>query len=347
MDPFPRYDRSQSYEWNYDNAPGLQDIPVADVPGQWQFCGLPVDSPLGMPAGPLLNGDWCLYYASLGFDVVTYKTVRSRSRECYDLPNLQPVRCSQLHGGESELSAIGRMEGSWAVSYGMPSREPGSWREDIRRTRELLPPGKLLNVSVVGSVLPDWTIEDLANDYAQCARWAVESGADTVEANFSCPNVSTCDGQLYQQPGDCQLVVRTIREAIGETPFIAKVGRIATQQDAEQLVEATHDDLDAMAMTNSIACTVVADDGTLLFDGERRGICGGATLSASIDQTRMVAGIIRDHQCDLQLIGVGGVGCIEDVQAYLAAGAHAVQIATAAMVNPQLGLEIRRQWPQL
>ena len=35
-------------------------------------------------------------------------------------------------------------------------------------------------------------------DYAQCARWAVESGADCVEANFSCPNVATCDGQLYQ-----------------------------------------------------------------------------------------------------------------------------------------------------
>ena len=39
------------------------------LPGDWDFCGLPVDSPLGVPAGPLLNGDWCLYYASLGFDV--------------------------------------------------------------------------------------------------------------------------------------------------------------------------------------------------------------------------------------------------------------------------------------
>ena len=54
------------------------------MPGQWQFCGLPVNSPLGVAAGPLLNGRWCLYYASLGFDVLTYKTVRSRRRECYD-----------------------------------------------------------------------------------------------------------------------------------------------------------------------------------------------------------------------------------------------------------------------
>ena len=61
----------------------------------------------------------------------------------------------------------------------------------------------------------------------------------------------------------------------------------------------------------------------------------------------MVAGIIRDRQLDLQLIGVGGIASLEDVQAYLAAGAHAVHIATAAMVNPELGMEIRRQWPQL
>ena len=58
MDPLPRYDRSQSYEWNYENTPSPQDLALAKVPGKWQFCGLPVDSPLGMPAGPLLNGAW-------------------------------------------------------------------------------------------------------------------------------------------------------------------------------------------------------------------------------------------------------------------------------------------------
>jgi dihydroorotate dehydrogenase (NAD+) catalytic subunit len=347
MDQLPRYDRSRDYGWNYENAPAPVDVPLVEIPGKWEFCGLPVDSPLGVPAGPLLNGAWCLYYASLGFDVVTYKTVRSRSRECYDLPNLQPVRCLQLHGGEFELPAIEQMEGSWAVSYGMPSKQPERWREDIRRTRDLLPAGKLLNVSVVGSVLPDWTIDDLAADYAQCARWAVESGADTVEANFSCPNVSTCDGQLYQQPQDCQVVVKAIREAIGETPLIAKIGRIMDPGDAGLLLEATHSCLDAMAMTNSIACTVVNDEGSLLFDGERRGICGAATLDASIGQTRMVARIIKDRQLDLQLIGVGGADSLDDVQAYLAAGAHSVHIATAAMVDPGLGIEIRRQWPQL
>ena len=73
----PRYDISQTYQWNYDNSPDVVPVEVRDISGYWTFCGLPVASPLGMPAGPLLNGRWVLYYAALGFDVLTYKTVRS------------------------------------------------------------------------------------------------------------------------------------------------------------------------------------------------------------------------------------------------------------------------------
>src|SRR6266567_3359373 len=78
-----RYNWHQTYDWNYEHGPKppLQD--EAAVPGQWDFCGLPVGSPLGVAAGPLLNGKWILYYAALGFDVLTYKTVRSRARLCY------------------------------------------------------------------------------------------------------------------------------------------------------------------------------------------------------------------------------------------------------------------------
>ncbi len=340
----PRYDCTKTYDWNYAHAPDVVEVEVPEVPGEWQFCGLPVASPLGVPAGPLLNGRWCLYYASLGFDVVTYKTVRSSERDCYALPNLQPVDCRQLHGGESDLRAVESMSGSWAVSFGMPSKSPDVWRADIEETRRRLPSGKLLSVSVVGTVQDGWTIEDLADDYALCAKWAVESGADCVETNFSCPNVSTCDGQLYQQPADAAIVAARVRECVGNVPYIAKIGRIISDEDAAALLDAVGSSVDAFAMTNSIAATVRDKHGKLLFDGQPRGICGDATRRASVEQTRMMHRLTRERGLNLQLIGVGGASTADHVHDYLNAGAHAVHIATAAMIDPALAIEIRQQW---
>ncbi len=340
--PFATYDRFRTYDWNYHHPPVPVDVNIAPFPGTWQYCGLQVDSPLGIPAGPLLNSQWCLYYASLGFDVLTYKTVRSVARSCYGLPNLQPVECDALRGGEANLAARETMQGSWAVSYGMPSQPPDEWRRDVARTRHDLPPGKLLSVSVVGTVQEGWTLDQLADDYAQCGEWAVESGADCVEMNFSCPNVATCDGQLYQQPDAARLVAERVRARIGSTPLIAKVGRVTEQNALAQLLQILAPIIDAVAMTNSIATTVCAADGQLLFDGQARGICGAATLDASVDQTRAARQLVERDNLPLELVGVGGVSGSGDVQRYLDAGAHAVQIATAAMVNPAVGLEIRQ-----
>ena len=49
-DTLAKYDREQSYRWNYDNAPeSAPNVDVPQVPGDWSFCGLPVDSPARRP----------------------------------------------------------------------------------------------------------------------------------------------------------------------------------------------------------------------------------------------------------------------------------------------------------
>ncbi|MBQ16314.1 MAG: hypothetical protein CMJ65_04225 [Planctomycetaceae bacterium] len=338
------YDRHESYEWNYANAPDVAGIALAEIPGDWTFCGRPCASPLGMPAGPLLNGRWILYYASLGFDVLTYKTVRSVERSCYDLPNLQPVVSGSLRGDETEVPACDEMSGSWAVSFGMPSQSPEQWRRDIEWTRRELPAEKLLNVSVVASIEDGWTIDDTADDYARCARWAVESGADSVETNFSCPNVNTADGQLYQVSADAGIVAERVREAVGTTPFVIKAGHVTEAAQAEELLAAVAGHVDAIAMTNSVAASVRRPDGTREFDGQRRGICGAATREASLEQTRLFAGLVESGKHDVSLIGVGGAASAADVEDYLTAGAESVHIATAAMVDPLLAQTIRSEW---
>ena len=337
----PRYDISKTYSWNYDHPPTPVEVDVPKVEGIWKFLGLPVDSPIGIPAGPLLNGKWCLYYASLGFDVLTYKTVRSSARECYPLPNLVPLECGQLTGREQSIASSTTMTGSWAVSFGMPSAAPDDWRRDVEWTRKNLPGGKLLNVSVVGTIQNGWTINDLANDYAKCAAWAVESGAHTIEINLSCPNVATCDGQLYQNPESARIVVRDVRAAIGETPLSVKIGHLTSRSAATGLLDALERLADGLAMTNSVATTVTGQHG-IVFDGQRRGICGDAIRGASLSQVQMFSELMQLHGKKMALIACGGAATAEHVQQYLKCGAKAVHIATAAMIDPNLAIRIKR-----
>lgn len=41
------------------------------------FFGFKVNSPFGIPAGPLINGNFVKAALNKGFDICTYKTVRS------------------------------------------------------------------------------------------------------------------------------------------------------------------------------------------------------------------------------------------------------------------------------
>jgi len=337
-DSFATYDISRSYEWNYEHPPSPRSDAFPTREATSSFCGLPVETPLGIAAGPLLNGDWVLYYASLGYSVLTYKTVRSVARESYPLPNLLPVRATSLSRPGEVLQSSDRMHGSWAISFGMPSKPPDVWRSDIERTRSKMPRNTVLSVSVVGTERDGGTLDDLATDYAKCARWAVESGAQVIEANFSCPNVCSSDGQLDHDPQAAGLVAAAIREAIGTTPLLLKIGFIADQHAAAALVRAVSPFATGFAMTNCIQATVRHGDGTFAFNGQPRGIGGTAIRDAAIEQVRR----FRELAPKLFLVGVGGVASEDDVRDCLAAGANAVHIATAAMVTPGLALDLRR-----
>jgi dihydroorotate dehydrogenase len=345
----PRYDLTRTYAWNYEHAPQSLPAQIASipaVPAAWDYCGLPVGSPLGIAAGPLLNGRWVLYYASLGFDVLTYKTVRSAARACYDLPNLQPIREQRIGdvADDDAVTTADEMRGSWAVSFGMPSRDPSVWRADVEATRRALPSDKVLSVSVVASPEPDWTLEQLAEDYAACAREAADAGADCVEANFSCPNVQSCDGQLYQQPDLAGVVAARVRRAMPPAvPLAVKIGHITDERLASELLAAVAPQVQALVMVNCMTARVLSPDGGApLFGGHRRGIAGRAILDACVAQAALFAQLIESQRLPTRLVGVGGIATAADVRRFLDAGCRSVQLATAAMLDPSVGIAIRR-----
>lgn len=338
----PVYEIHQSYDWNYAHAP--QHPPAVDVPpcpGEWSLCGIPLNSPLGMPAGPLLNSNWILYYAALGFDTLTYKTVRSRYRASYDLPNLLPVEPGELRDeGRTLRASHASAYDSWAISFGMPSRAPEDWRVDVERARHGLAKNQALIVSVVASPEPGWTIDDVAADFARCARWAADAGAHIVEANLSCPNVCTQEADLYLSPVAAEAVATAVRAAVPELPVTLKVGLFPNREVAAAVVDAVKPHVNAISATNSITAKV-ADGGKDLFGGLRRGIGGAVTTRRCLEETGMLAGLLAGS--GVELISVGGVMNRQDVRARLAAGAVNVHLATAPMIDPRIGIRIREE----
>jgi len=102
------------------------------------FFGYRVASRIGIAASLVLNERWFELYSRLGFDLLTYKTIRSRERRAHPLPNwLYLDERSAAAGGTAPLRAIGiipaaPLTATAAGSIGMPSSAPQIWRRDIR-----------------------------------------------------------------------------------------------------------------------------------------------------------------------------------------------------------------------
>jgi hypothetical protein len=197
-----------------------------------------IASRLGIAAGPLLNSKWIAAYARLGYDVLTYATVTSAFR-----PRTRcPISGTSKAESKPRWPCAARIRTgagvTLAVSLGMPSMEPDVWRKDVRRAKEALGKGQLLIVSVAGSLPPGGDAEALIADYARCAGWAVEAGADAVEVHLAVPDPFAEHPQMVFEnvPLSAQILYR-IRTSIGQ-PILAKVGNVplppASPRDRDQ-----------------------------------------------------------------------------------------------------------------
>src|SRR2546428_4400639 len=187
--PIPRavYRFDRSYAWTYAHAPALPRVRRLPPGRGGHLFDYSLNSPLGVAAGPLLKSKWVEGYARLGFDVLTYSTVRSRFQPAHSLPNIRHVETrDQFAVAPRRPHANGSP--TIAISTGTPSMDPDIWRKDMRRAKERLGPGQILIASVVGTPDPSDTPESLIADYTRCAVWAAEAGADVIEVHLAAPS---------------------------------------------------------------------------------------------------------------------------------------------------------------
>lgn len=354
------YDYARPFSANYRGPLVDLDPPptgVLEVQHPRSLLGHPVGYPIGVPASPLTaNAEWVGALANQGFNVLTYKTVRSVPRDAFPEPNWffvdglrdpLPIECARE---DVEVIADGStppQSGPYSMvnSFGMPSMDPENWMPDVANAIRALAPGQILMVSVVGTY-EIYSGVDLLRDFVRVAQMAEKAGARAIELNLSCPNTLATDGSgmgapICEDPKHTREIVRAVRaELDSDTKLVAKLGYLVPARLAE-VVDGIATQVDGIAGINTLQVTVKDAAGHPAFRGTpedpdrdrpKAGLSGVAIRGLALDFVRELALLRREREWSFDIIGMGGVMNTHDVRALMASGADAVQ-ATSLVAN--------------
>jgi dihydroorotate dehydrogenase len=350
----PLYRFDWTFEQNAAAGPSFSG-PYADVPTTplKDFFGCRVASRFGIAASLVLNECWFELYSRLGFDLLTYKTIRSRERRAHPPPNwLYLDERSGLANPGAALSALGELPATplaatAAGSIGMPSSAPEVWRRDIRHCRARLRAGQVLIVSVVGTADAGTSEADFIEDFGALAAEAREAGAQVIELNLSCPNVGRRESQVYLDTDMAGKVARAARDAAGSLPLLVKVGPIEQPEQMSALLQCLSGVVDGVVMINAPRRLIVDQSGAPAFGASRAfaGMMGGATFDVAMKCVESAVKIVQRDQLNLHVLAVGGANAPERIGAFFDAGAYAVLAASACAWDPYLAIRAKRADP--
>jgi dihydroorotate dehydrogenase len=338
------YRADRSYVWNYGHAPKLPRVRRLPTGPGGKLLGYALNSPLGIAAGPLLNSKWIEAYARVGFDVLTYATVRSSFVPALGLPNLRAVENREQVAVATRRSGLnGHM--TLAVSLGTPSMEPDVWRKDVRRSRERIGKGQVLIVSVLGTTPPGGDREALVTDYAQCAQWAADAGADAVEVHLAWPDPFSDQPQaIYENLPLASQILHRVRTSVS-VPVVAKLGAFRTPRLLHDTATRLASWASGFALVHGFQRRVVDEAGNAAFEGagrDRADIVGADTFPAASRQVTELLAWRKAGCWDRAVLAVGGITTAERAHETLREGADVVLVATAALYDPLFAVQFRQ-----
>jgi dihydroorotate dehydrogenase (NAD+) catalytic subunit len=350
----PFYDPEKSYEENFTQGPfGIfvdKKIVQSQTLHKYDFLGFSVNSPFGIPAGPLINSNFCQSAFDQSFDICVYKTVRSGEYPCHPWPNILAVKIDgdlTLEKAQGKLLADDEYTEPISItnSFGVPSREPSIWQADVRRALSFARDGQILVLGFMGTVRENQTAEEFIANYALVAKQAKETGAKVLEMNLSCPNIGN-EGLVCYNLDMTENVCRAVREAIGDMPLILKVGYYKEDSDIAKLAEIAEKYAQGIAAINTISVEAVDKNGQQALPGKNRlrsGVCGASIKWAGLEMVKKLKKLREELNYSYTIIGVGGVMKADDFLEYRSTGADIVMSATGAMWNPHLAKEIKER----
>jgi len=259
-----------------------------------EIAGLSLRNPTMLASGILgVSADSLREVARAGAGAVTTKSVGLKPRRGYANPTVIQVECGLLN------------------AVGLPSPGIHKFAQEIKDLSDLEVP---LIVSIYGFS---------SEEYAEVAAVAVESGADGLELNLSCPHVQGAGVEIGQNPGMIKEVVRGVKDAV-DKPAFAKLTPNASNiaELAEAAVSAGADAITAINTVRAMAIDI--ETCRPILANKIGGLSGGAIKPIAV---RCVYEVYE--AVDVPIIGCGGVRTWKDAVEFLLAGASAVQIGSA------------------
>ncbi len=259
-----------------------------------EIAGLRLRNPTMLASGILgISADSLREVARAGAGAVTTKSVGLKPRQGYANPTVIQVECGLLN------------------AVGLPSPGIHKFAQEIKDLSDLEVP---LIVSIYGFT---------SEEYAEVAAVAVESGADGLELNLSCPHVQGAGVEIGQNPKMLEEVVGRAKDAV-DKPVFAKLTPNASNiaELAEAAVSAGADAITAINTVRAMAIDI--ETRRPILANKIGGLSGGAIKPIAV---RCVYEVYE--AVDVPIVGCGGVRTWKDAVEFLLAGASAVQIGSA------------------
>ena len=180
------------------------------------------------------------------------------------------------------------------------------------------------------------------DEYVQLAQtMSKEQQVEIIEVNISCPNVHNGGMAFGTDPKAAAEVTKAVK-AVSTKPVFIKLSPNVT--DIVSIAKACEDaGADGLCLINTLlGMRIDLCSRKPILANRYGGISGSCIFPLALRMVSQVA-----SACQLPIIGCGGVSSAEDVVEMMMAGASAVEIGAANLVNPYVCRDIINQRPDL
>lgn len=178
------------------------------------------------------------------------------------------------------------------------------------------------------------------DEYVECCAKADASPhTDLIEVNVSCPNVHHGGMSFGTDPNMVYDVTRAVKE-VCKKPVYVKLSPNVT--DIVSIARACEDaGADGISLINTLlGMRIDLRTRKPIIANKMGGFSGPAIFPVALRMVYQVAGAVK-----IPVVGMGGVSSAEDVVEMMLAGASAVEVGAANLVNPYACRDIIRELP--